>query len=118
MFRALFMLGIGTFVALAASSLIQADDKSEGARMRGSLPASWAKLGLSDEQKQQIYTIQSEFRTKIDDLRRQIRRLEKEERTGMEKVLTDAQRARLRELIKERIGGNDLTSPPASDKKP
>jgi hypothetical protein len=57
---------------------------------------------LTDDQKQQVYSAQSEFRAKIDDLQRQVRQLQKQERAALEKILTDAQRARLRELISEK----------------
>ena len=55
-------------------------DKEPAPRLRGQLPQSWGKLGLSDEQKQKVYKIQGEFRPKIDALQRQIAELRNQER--------------------------------------
>jgi hypothetical protein len=93
---------------LLTGGMIFGDDKQDPTpRSRGTLLPLWSKLGLTDEQKQQIYSIQGEFRGKIEDLRSQIHKLERDQRSQMEKVLTDAQRARLRELITEKFPGAD-----------
>jgi hypothetical protein len=79
-----------------------ADDKSDKApdtRMRGQLPQNWGKLGLNDEQKQKIYRIQNETRAKVDALEKQIMDLKASEKKELEKVLTTAQKARLREIL-------------------
>jgi Spy/CpxP family protein refolding chaperone len=102
---------------LLAAGATRGDDRKESApRGRGALPANWSKLGLSDEQKQQIHSIQAEYSAKIDDLRQQMRKLEKEERAEMAKVLTDAQRARLREIMNEKVPGAGGEAAPARDK--
>jgi len=72
--------------------------KEPAAKMRGQLPQNWGKLGLSEEQKQKVYTVQNEYKAKIDALRRQVTELQTQERKDMENVLTDAQKTRLREL--------------------
>jgi len=54
------------------------------------------KLGpvrLTEDERTKIYTTQAEYRAKIDELRKEIRQLERKERAEMEKVLTDAQKA-------------------------
>jgi hypothetical protein len=96
---------IGVAVILLAVSLIQAQERREPARGRAGLPAGWSKLGLTDDQKQKVYSIQSEYQGKIEDLRRQVRQLQRQERGELEKVLTDTQKARLRELITEKAPG-------------
>lgn len=79
-----------------------ADDKSDKApesKMKGQLPQNWAKLGLSDEQKQKIYRVQGEMRAKIDALEKQIMDLKSAEKKELEKVLTPGQKERLREIL-------------------
>jgi hypothetical protein len=102
-------------LALVGAQSALGDDKKEPApRSRGVLPAMWSKLGLTDEQKQRLYATQSEYTAKIEDLRRQMRKLQREERMELEKVLTDAQKARLKELITEKApstGSRDEKNP-------
>jgi Spy/CpxP family protein refolding chaperone len=78
------------------------DTKDHAPKMRGQLPQGWGKLGLTDEQKQKIYSAQSKFREKIDGLQKQITDLRDQEKKDMESVLTDAQKARLREIMSNR----------------
>jgi hypothetical protein len=81
--------------------LVGQDPKKEPeppARVRGTLPRYYKQLGLSDEQKRAVYTVQGRYRDKIEALAEQIRKLRAEEAQEFEKVLTDAQKARLREL--------------------
>jgi Spy/CpxP family protein refolding chaperone len=78
------------------------DTKDPAPKMRGQLPQGWGKLGLSDEQKQKIYSAQSKFREKIDGLQKQIADLRDQEKKDMESVLTDAQKTRLREIMSNR----------------
>lgn len=75
-----------------------ADDKKEPPRLKGQLPANWKKLGLTDEQTQKVYKIQGEYDAKIDALEAQIRKLKQDEKGDLMKVLTDAQKARLKEI--------------------
>lgn len=91
------------------------DSKDAAPRLRGQLPQSWGKLGLSDEQKQKIYGVQDKYRSKIDALNKQIAELKDQERKDMEGVLTAAQKARLREILAGRApsdsGGKDKNKP-------
>ena len=73
----------------------------------GRLPPNWTKLGLSDEQKAKVYSVQADYRTKIDALERQIKELRKKEEGELHKVLTAAQKARLKEIIAAKSGGGD-----------
>src|SRR5262245_19317090 len=79
-----------------------ADDKSDKApdtKMRGQLPQNWSKLGLSDKQKQDIYKVQNDYIAKIDALRKQMDDLRTAEKKEMEKILTPAQKERLKEIL-------------------
>lgn len=80
------------------------DEPKPQAKLRGTLPPNFRLLGLTEEQKQQIYRIQNDYDAKIAALEAQIKKLKTEERQAIEKVLTDAQRARLREILKEKGG--------------
>ncbi|HEX4588513.1 MAG TPA: hypothetical protein VH120_01195 [Gemmataceae bacterium] len=73
--------------------------KDSTGKMRGQLPPNWGKLGLSDEQKQKVYSAQAKYRDKIDSLKKQIADLQDKEKKEMEDVLTAAQKTRLREIM-------------------
>jgi hypothetical protein len=75
-----------------------ADPKDPVVPVRGTLPANWKKLGLTDTQTREVYRIRGTYAAKIDVLKRQIAELVGEEKVELEKVLTDAQKARLKEL--------------------
>lgn len=68
-------------------------------RLRGQLPPNYRKLGLSDEQVQKIYRIQADYQAKVKELEEQIKKLKSQEKSEIEKVLTKAQRDRLKEII-------------------
>lgn len=79
--------------------------------------SSWGQLGLSDDQKQKVYKIQAEYADKLAPLEKQQHELAKkiaalraEERKEMEKVLTEEQKKRLKELAADK--------PPVEPKKP
>ena len=88
------------------------DETKEQPKVKGTLPANWNKLGLTDEQKQKVYSVRAEYGTKIAELRAEIQKLQKKEQEEMQKVLTDAQKARLREILTEKAPGA------ATEKKP
>jgi hypothetical protein len=69
------------------------------AKMRGFLPAHFKKLGLTDKQVQDVYKIQTEYRDKIEALQKQIDDLKKSEKGEVDKVLTDDQKSRLKEIL-------------------
>jgi Spy/CpxP family protein refolding chaperone len=59
------------------------------------------RLGLSDEQKQNIHKIHQEYDQKEDPIEHQIVALHHEEREAMGKVLTEEQRQKARQLLRE-----------------
>jgi len=63
------------------------------------------KLGLSGEQKEQVQKIHSEYEQKIEKPVEQLKQLHKDEHEAVEKVLTQEQRTKLRELLKSRGRG-------------
>ena len=108
MSRSFALIGV-IVVVFAASGVLFGDDKETKSDAKvvkqGGLPANYAKLGLSDDQKKKIRDIRSDYNAKIADLEERIKELRKKERLAMEDVLTDTQKARLRELVLEKAPG-------------
>jgi hypothetical protein len=100
---ALFVLTVG--------ALTGQEPKSEG-KLKGQLPPNWSKLGLSDEQKQQVYKIRADHKAKAEALESKLRELDKQQRAALEKVLTPAQRSRLREIIESKVPGIEGSKKP------
>ncbi len=116
----LLALVLGTGGWLAAQDKKGDDKKDPPAKFRNTMPKYWTKLGLSDEQKQRIYQVQSDVRPKIEELRAKIKELEATEKREREKVLTDGQKARLKELIEAAAGldsGSKKEDKPKKDEK-
>lgn len=109
-------LGIG-FIALAFALMLSGgllgQDKKEAPAPKGQLPAQWKKLSLSDEQIKKIYSVQTDYRGKIAELEDKVKELRKQERADLEKVLTDGQKTRLKEILLEKAPGESK-----EDKKP
>jgi Spy/CpxP family protein refolding chaperone len=99
---------------LAASAQDKKDTPKETPKGRA-LPTHWGKLGLTDEQKSKVYSITGEYKTQIDDLQKQINALKKKEREALDGVLTDAQKAVLKEMILNSVPGAG-TKPPKDSK--
>lgn len=81
-------------VVLAAGGRLVGDEpKAEpSAHRHDRLDAMAAKLGLSDEQKDQIRKVHADYDQKLADAEHQLWTLHHEEREAMSKVLTDEQR--------------------------
>jgi hypothetical protein len=94
-----------TLLLLVTGGAVGQDAKAPS---RGrSLPQYWSRLGLSEDQKQEAYKIQSDYRSKIEALQAQIKDLQKKQSAALEKILTDPQKARLREIIASKVPGGD-----------
>jgi hypothetical protein len=96
--------------AFLAVGLSWGDDKKEP---KGSLPTHYKELGLSDEQATKIKKIHGEYKDKIDDLKAQVVKLEKEAKAKYLEVLTEEQKKKLAQLA---IG--DKSEDKKEDKKP
>jgi hypothetical protein len=108
-------------VVFLVGGLVVGDDKDlkkdTKAVKSGKLPLYYSRLGLSDEQKKKLQEIQGEYLPKIQELENQIRELKKKERVAMEEVLTDSQKARLREILLEKAPAErEKRSPGEKDK--
>jgi Spy/CpxP family protein refolding chaperone len=109
----LFLVG-GPWVAGQDS---KKETKDPAPKARGTLPQNWGKLGLTDEQKSKIYEAQGKYRAKIDALKKQMAELTDQEKKEMEAVLTDAQKARLREIIGGKAPADTKTESKSDSKK-
>ncbi len=74
-----------------------AKDESKG-KVTGRLPANYGRLGLSDDQKQQIYRIQAKYAAKLEELEKEIEKAKVQRIAECLKVLTKIQKERLEEL--------------------
>lgn len=104
-FRALVA---GLAVAVLATSLIYGqgstkdttkNTKETPTKLKGYLPSGWSKLKLSTEQKQKVYKIRGEYRTKIDDLNKQIAALREKELRECVGVLNSDQKETLKKIV-------------------
>jgi len=117
MLRPRFVLGVLTAALLVgwllAADTKTADDKTDP-KAKGQLRPNWKKLGLTDDQVQKVYKVQSDYRAKIDPLEQKIKELKDEQYAEELKLLTAAQKARLKELGEFK----DPTETKPDDKKP
>jgi hypothetical protein len=75
------------------------DAKKEGDKViKGSIPAGWKALKLSEDQIKKIQAIDLEYKTKIAELNSKIEELRRQSRTEMAKQLTEDQKALLARL--------------------
>jgi Spy/CpxP family protein refolding chaperone len=105
----LVLMGVLAAAMMATGGLF-GDDKPEMTKGKKGLPPLWSKLGLTDEQKQKVQAIQSNYSVKIAALQEQIKRMQSEERGLMATILTPAQRSHLKELAAEKAGVGDSTA--------
>ena len=68
-------------------------------KVKGTLPKNYAKLGLSDDQKQSIYKIQAKYDEEIEKLDAKIKELRATRDKEVKAVLTPDQKKRLEEIL-------------------
>ena len=100
--------------ALLVGGLLFGGEQQPTPKVKVKLPQYWNKLGLSDEQKKKISAIHAEYRDKIEPLRKEISKLEEQEKQELGRVLTDAQRGELKKILAAKA----LSEPPAEERKP
>jgi len=93
------VLAVAT-LALAAGGL-RAEEPKEPGKKHDRLEMLATKLGLDDKQKEELRKIHQEFDKKSDPVEHQIWALHHEEHEAIRKVLTDEQRTKAREAMKE-----------------
>ena len=88
--------------ALAVGGRLVADEPKAEPTAKGHdrLDAMAAKLGLNDQQKEEIRKVHADFEPKLADAEHQLWTLHHEEHEAMSKVLTDEQRGKLPTVLK------------------
>lgn len=72
-----------------------------GGKTVNRLPNNYGKLGLNDEQRQKIYAIQADYRSRIDSLISELEDLRNQEILEIQGTLTSAQQTELMRLLEE-----------------
>jgi TolA-binding protein len=94
------------------------DPKDPQPKIKGTLPKGYKDLGLDEKQKQSIYHIEADYHAKIDELQQKIADLKKDEKAEIEKVLTKAQKDRLKEIREKELGTDTDPKPDPSKTDP
>lgn len=80
-------------------------EKAEGAKKAAKsgdrLPANYAKIGISEEQRKKIYEIQGKYDDQIAALQKQLADLRAKEKAEVEAVLTPEQKKTLQSVSEE-----------------
>jgi hypothetical protein len=94
------MLRTRTWLGLLAVALLvgwlAADDKKEPPPAK--LRPGWERIGLSADQVEKIAKVQGDYRPKVEALEKQLKALQDEQLAKETDVLTEAQKARLKDL--------------------
>ena len=115
---ALLMLGTIAIPAQQAANLKGAVNQAQKAAHR--VPPLFSQVGLTSEQREQIYAVRERYLDKINALRKQIDDLQATEVTECETVLTPAQRKLLNSLrdgANAKGAGTTVEDPDAPAKK-
>lgn len=89
--------GLGPAVALNFQT-----EQQPAPRPKVRLPNYYGQLGLTEVQRQRIYALQLDYGKKIDELEVQLAALRAKRDQECQAVLTQAQKKRLAEILKER----------------
>jgi hypothetical protein len=68
------------------------------AQEQPTLPMHFNKLALSKDQQEKVLKVRGEYDAKFAALRKQLQDLEVQEKAAVEKLLTDSQKVKLKEL--------------------
>jgi hypothetical protein len=82
------------------------------------LPRHYKKLGLDPTQVEKVRQTRTDYRVKIDALKKQLQALQTEEDSQLQKLLTDGQRTRLKELRARGAGEFKIVGPKQMFKTP
>ena len=84
-----------------SASAQEGKEKGSKKRVRISLPNYFGQIGLSNKQREEVYSVRRKFQPQIADLQKQILNLRAKERKEMEAVLTAEQQKELSTLLEE-----------------
>lgn len=84
--------------AAAKSPATKTEKKAGGVSKGQRLPASFGKLGLSGEQREKVYAVQSTYSSRIEQLKLELQKVTDERDQQIEALLTPNQKIQLKEL--------------------
>ncbi len=93
-------LAIALLIACQATAQTKESRNGGAKKIRGRLPAHYAKI-VTEEQREQIYKIQEEYKPKIDAAKAQLDALTKEQEDKIAAVLTSEQKKKLDDAVIE-----------------
>lgn len=121
----LWLLAPLCVVGILWSGFLMGEDKKKEAEpviVTARLPTYYSKLGLSQRQRAQILKVRAKYSTEIEELQQKIKDLKDQEKVDCEKLLTAAQKARLKELLlgagRNKIGDDEDREAPNKIKEP
>ena len=112
MFRVSMFALIGGLL-VASDGLVGQDKKDDAkatkkddapVKVKGTLPPGWGKIGLTDDQKQEVYKIQAKYGAEIDKLEAKIKELKAGQMKEMKGVLNADQKKALQDLAASKGG--------------
>ena len=112
MFRGSMLVGLGI---LGLALLVGTSDSQEKKdKAKGQLPPGFKALDLTPTQTAEIYKINGEFKTKIDDLNKKITDLKGQQKKAQVAVLTDEQKQKYTQYLI----GEETKAKKKDEKKP
>jgi hypothetical protein len=111
-------LTLGLALLLSCTALSGDEPKPSSAPAPAPLPRHYKKLGLDAAQVEKVRKTRADYEVKIDELKKQLQALQGEENSQLEKLLTDAQRRRLKELRDRGAGEFKIIGPKQIFKTP
>ena len=105
------ILGLVLMVGVGATQ----DTKKD--KNKGFLPPGWKDLDLSADQKDKAYKILNDYKLKLNDLNDSIKKLKTEEKGELAKILTDAQKDKLKAAVVGETTKKKTEEKKADDKK-
>jgi hypothetical protein len=89
-------------VLLLCGALAGDDPKPAPSAKAPEVPPLFRKLGLTNEQREAVVKVRARYDAKVRDLEEKIKAAREEEADDLEKLLTETQRARLKEMKERR----------------
>jgi len=95
----------GVVVAgLLGTSLVYGDDAKPAKadakpEVKGTLPAHFKQLGLSQEQQDKVTSIHADYKAKIDALTKELKELRDKQHEEVAKILTEEQKEHLKKIL-------------------
>ena len=84
--------------------------KAAAKQARRRLPNYYGQVGLSKQQREQVYSVQEKYGTQIEELEKQIAALREKEDSEMKAILTTEQKQKLDQLQEEATKKRDARS--------